>query len=179
MTVRGEVDTWSGALSDATAALREQLAAVPTSDGLQPALIQRLRKSFSREEVEVAWHLTVARRKAAPKFDRADDMLCDIIGVEQSSGQAVAMRKARRFREAPGVVDLCCGIGGDTMALQEVVRAEDSSAVVRAVDLDPVRALMVTHNVAVLHGETVEAEVREVEGFAAGDAWIHIDPSRR
>ena len=90
MTVRGDVETWANALGDELAELREQLADVPTSTGLQPACIQRLRKSFSREQVEIAWQLTVARRKAETKFDCADRMLCDIIGIERTDQGRVA-----------------------------------------------------------------------------------------
>ncbi|OLT16508.1 hypothetical protein BJF78_13855 [Pseudonocardia sp. CNS-139] len=51
-------------------------------------------------------------------------------GLEQSSAEVVARHTARRYAGAATVADLCCGIGGDLLALAA------GSAVV-AVDRDP------------------------------------------
>jgi THUMP domain-like/RNA cap guanine-N2 methyltransferase len=134
--------------------------------GLQS--LQRLRKQYPREIVEVALDLCAGRAKAAVKFGDAELLLCDGSGVEQATGPRVAAHKASRFRAAPRIADLCCGIGGDTMALARV------GCPVLAVDHSAVRAFMTGHNASV---ETQVLDVAEFDGGA--DTWIHIDPSRR
>jgi hypothetical protein len=66
------------------------------------------------------------------------------------------------------VIDLCCGIGGDAMALRE------AGLEVVAVDSDPVRAWMCGVNA------DCRGVCAPVEEFAAWNgAWFHLDPPRR
>jgi len=86
----------------------------------------------------------------------------------------VAAYRARRFACYPTVLDLCCGIGGDTIELARVCRK------VVAVDVDPQKVAMARHNLAVygLEGK-VEFHVADATGADwTGDA-VFIDPSRR
>ena len=53
----------------------------------------------SGEWVAAAIRLVEGRRKGAAKFDRADRMWFDPVGVEQATAEAVARHKARRFGE--------------------------------------------------------------------------------
>ena len=60
------------------------------------------------------------------------DMFFTRSGLEQSSAEIVARHRARRYAGASQVADLCCGIGGDLIALAERHR-------VLAVDRDALR----------------------------------------
>ncbi|MCA8955461.1 MAG: class I SAM-dependent methyltransferase, partial [Planctomycetes bacterium] len=147
---------------------RPLLAALEEAPDAVPAgLLARLRGAFSPDEVATAWELTRARRRAARKLTGAERLLCDVAGVEQASGDAVATHKARRFAAAPRVADLCCGIGGDARALARV------HPDVRALDLRADRVAMARHNAG------IEVEVADAEDHRDPTAWIHLDPARR
>jgi hypothetical protein len=157
----------------------ERLAA-PSSQGLldalrgiaeppAPAVIERLRARHDPSLVAMAIELSLARTRAAPKFGpAAAGLWMDRAGAEMASDPAIAAWKAARFREAGAgrIDDLCCGIGGDLMALARV--AEPVGA-----DLDPARAWMAARNA----GCTVRCVDAVLE---PGDApFVHVDPARR
>ena len=160
--------------------------------------VARLRRAHDADTVAVALDLVRARAKAATKFpDHAATLLADPAGVEQATSRTVAAYKAQRFvrvldpvADRP-VVDLGCGIGGDTMSLAA------AGLNVTAVDLDPVRAGMAAHNAGV---PAVVADARDwcpsgdLSGGESGDssgeksgekpgdppvAALHLDPARR
>ncbi|WP_181784288.1 THUMP-like domain-containing protein, partial [Pseudonocardia pini] len=109
--------------------------------------------------------------RAAGKFTRAAEMFLTRAGFEQASPEVVARHRAARF-PAGHVADLCCGIGGDLLALAPGRRA-------LAVDLDPVHLWMARHNAEVYGGavETSGSDVRTVD-LTAFDA-VFVDPARR
>ncbi len=115
------------------------------------ALQQQLRKRFPDDLVRVALVVAEMRAKGAAKFSRADRMWFDRIGFEQSTGEEVARHKAQRFSGT--VLDLCCGIGGDAVALAEVAER------VFAVDRNPLACLRTGWNAAV-HGVADRVEPR-------------------
>ena len=137
------------------------------SGGIGPAQLERLQRDYGRDVVAVALELCAARHKAAGKFSMAASLVCDVVGVEQASGDLVACHKAARFEGAREVFDLCCGIGGDTMALAAACSS------VRAVDVSEVRAWMAGTNGG------VEAMVRDVKGLDCEGIHVHVDPARR
>ena len=93
--------------------------------GSQPdgslALAERLRREYPADLVALATAQRELRLVAAAKFSRADQMLFTRAGYEQSSSEAIARYRAARLagaRHGAGrVADLCCGIGGDLIAL--------------------------------------------------------------
>ena len=108
-----------------------------------------------RQEVEPAWaqallETALLRRRAAAKFSRADHMFFTREALEQASAEVVARYRAGRYAAAglTTVLDLCCGIGGDALALA-------AGGHVIGVDEDEVRLAMAAHNVAVYEGEGV------------------------
>ena len=120
---------------------RDLPAAVAAFDDLtHPGVITHLRKHWPPDLVAAAITLTIARRKAAKKFADPEHLFVDPIGVEQATGIEVARYKARRFAEigADRIIDLCCGIGGDAMALAGI-------ADMMLIDTDPGRAWMARH----------------------------------
>ena len=71
--------------------LLDEVAAVRS---IGPADLERLRKQAPAGMVAAAVRLTLARRKAAAKFERGDRMWVEPIGVEQATAEPVARHKA-------------------------------------------------------------------------------------
>jgi len=128
-----------------TATGRAALAAAgelrPTEATFLPCY-ERLRRAFPAALAKAALETVLLRARAADKFPTADRLFFTREALEQASGLRVARHRARRFAPFDSVADLCSGIGGDTLALAEVV------PVVEAVELDPLRAAMAKANVA-------------------------------
>jgi len=85
----------------------------------KPSDVARLRKVCGLEQSRAVLELTELRERAGSKFTRAQMMFFDRVGYEQASGQVVADYKAERirvFRTNERMLDLCCGIGGDTLS---------------------------------------------------------------
>ncbi len=150
------------------------LAEVASVRSIRPADLARFRKLAAPEAVAAAVRLSLARRKAAEKFERGERMWVESVGVEQSTAEPVARDKAARFGSCPFVVDLCAGIGGDTMALA-------AQSQVLAVELDPGMCRRIHWNAAVYDvGDRVLAVQARAETFAIPrGAWVHLDPDRR
>ncbi len=115
------------------------------------------------------------RRKARAKFAAAERMFFTPLGLEQATDEHVAAHKAARFAGRLCALDLCCGIGGDLLALAAACAAV-------GVDRDPVCAILAEANARAVLGAGVKATVcvQDVADVALGhgDAW-HIDPDRR
>ena len=161
----GDVGLWHSVAGD-----ERLLRAAGEVDAADVAAVVRLRRGHAAERVAVALQLVAARRAAAVKFPgESERMVADVAGVEQATSLAVARHKARRWRDAgvKRVVDLGCGIGGDTMGF---VRGGLATA---AVDRDPVRAWMAGWN-AGCPGVVAEAGPAFDEAVA-----VHLDPARR
>ena len=138
----------------------------------------RLRKSQSAARAHLLLEQVELRQRAAAKFDRAAAMFFTRLGLEQATDQWVAAYKARRFAafaEKGPMADLCCGIGGDLLALAAVGQTS-------GVDRDPVSACFAAANARVAGVGASELSLRtcEIDVLDAGDfaAW-HIDPDRR
>ena len=150
------------------------LAEVASVRSIRPADLVRFRKLAAPGPVAAAVRLSMARRKAAEKFGRGERMWVEAVGVEQSTAEPVARHKAARFGPCPLAVDLCAGIGGDTVSLAAHSR-------VLAVDLDPGMCRRILWNAAVYDvGDQVLAVRARAETFAIPrGAWVHLDPDRR
>lgn len=151
----------------------ELVASAAGVDGRDPASVARLRKGRSAELVRAALMLSEARRKAAAKWpaEVAARLVADPTGVEMASSGLVAAHKARRFAAAIGagreIVDLCCGIGGDAMALA------GAGLKVTAVDIDPARAWMAGRNAG------CASMAADAADAALPPGAFHLDPARR
>lgn len=133
----------------------------------------RKRDGSSAILVAAALRLVEGRRRGAAKFTRADRMWFEPRGVEQATAEAVARHKAGRFAGSL-VVDLCAGIGGDTLALAAKAR-------VLSVDADLGMCRRCRWN-AEVYG--LDARVTPIRALAErfgipGGALVHIDPDRR
>ena len=127
-------------LSDEAAGWLRQAA-----EDAQPTvrLAQRLRRELSAARTHLILEQVELRRRAAAKFPQAERMYFTPTGLEQATDHWVAAYKATRFAPGEAVADLCCGIGGDLMAL-----AARGPAL--GVDRDPWTALVAEANLRVL-----------------------------
>ncbi len=122
-------------------------------------------------------HLLIAqsqlRRRARVKFSRADQMYFTRQLLEQATDEQLAGYKAGRFPENQSVADLCCGIGGDLLALAHRCQAT-------AVDRDDVAALLAETNCEALGRPIDSTQIKDAAAADLADyvAW-HMDPDRR
>ncbi|TCR25078.1 class I SAM-dependent methyltransferase [Streptomyces sp. BK205] len=143
------------------------------------AVATRLRREHPAELVSAALGQARLRQRAVAKFGAEDAgrMFFTPNGVEQSTRASVATYRAERFRAmgVTSVADLCCGIGGDAIALAR------AGIRVLAVDRDPLTAAVARANADALGLaeliEVREADVTEVD-TTAYDA-VFVDPARR
>lgn len=174
MTCSTGVADYQWLTGDEAAGLLGELAASP--EALHTAA-ERLRKKLSPDRTHLLLEQVELRRHAAPKFAHADRMFFTRTALEQATDQWVAAYKATRFAGRDAVADLCCGIGGDLLALAEV-------AATVGVDQSPIPAQLAAANArAVLSPEVCERTslrtclVEQVD-LTAVSAW-HLDPDRR
>src|SRR5258708_2041750 len=80
----------------------------------------RLSKRFGSDLARAALQTALLRRRAAVKFRLAERMYFTREALEQASSESVSHHRARRFAGLGTVGDLCCGIGGDAIALAGV-----------------------------------------------------------
>ncbi len=134
----------------------------------------RLRRTLSASRAHLLLEQADLRQRAATKFERAGEMFFTRLGLEQATDHWVASHKARRFADHGPVADLCCGIGGDLLALA-------AAGPTTGVDRDDVAACYARANArAAGVSEQVSLRIGEIDGFdaCAFAAW-QIDPDRR
>lgn len=150
-------------------------AAMAVAPGEELAVATRLRSAYDADLVAAAFSQAELRRAARAKFERADRMLFTRDGLEQASAEVVARHRAARLDglgPALRVADLCCGIGGDLVALAD-------GRQVLAVDRDPLHARLARHNAGVYDvGGAVTvmcADVRDVALERGALDWRAFD----
>ena len=136
-----------------------------------------MRKQTSVTRCALILELSQIRIRARRKFANADCMFFTRRGYEQASGQLIAEYKAKNFVHFDRVVDICCGIGGDLMAL--ATRNSDGETV--GVDRDPLMCLFSEQNLLCTsvkdRATVVESRFEDLDSRSF-DA-MHIDPDRR
>lgn len=171
----GPVTDAADLLSPAGHDLLRQLSGVAVTPETALRLGAGLRKTYPAGLVAAALTQQSLRMAARDKFSDASQMYFTRDGLEQASAELVAAHSARRFAGSALVADLCCGIGGDLVALARV------AGQVLAVDTDPDALAFAAMNAAVTGATatvtTVCQDVREVtlDGVEA----VFIDPARR
>ena len=148
---------------------------IPSGDKHSAALQAALRQEYLPEVVRAALTLAALRTQARTRFTRADAMWFDRTRLEQATQEVVARHKAQRFAACGGrtVLDLCCGIGADAIAIA-------GHAKVQAVDMSPL-ATWYTQRNAEVYGvaSNIETLVSPVESVAVAGQFVHLDPDRR
>jgi len=138
-------------------------------------LARALRASLPPPRVHLILQQIELRRRAlqSKKFSLARQMFFTPNALEQATDEMIARYKAHRFPSDGPVVDLCCGISGDLLAL-----AGRTSTT--GVDHDPITCMLARKNCrATGHGD-VTVHMANVADFSAAEfaAW-HLDPDRR
>ena len=133
------------------------------------------------------------RIRARRKFSNPQAMFFTRRGLEQASGRRLAAYKARRFARLSNVADVCCGIGGDLIALSQRLNQENFDTQSQAADTE-----LATHTIGVDNDELTclfaernllassippgAAKTQQIE-FSKFDLTeldgLHIDPDRR
>ncbi|MGW1377695.1 class I SAM-dependent methyltransferase [Streptomyces sp. NPDC002446] len=171
-----DLDTFDALLAPEGQSLLDELRDHDPANELAAAT--RLRRDHPAPLVSAALGQARLRQRAAAKFGAdAGRMYFTPGGVEQSTRATVAAYRAERLA-ALGVrtlADLCCGIGGDAIALAR------AGIRVLAVDRDPLACAAARANAEALGlAELIEvrcAEVAEVD--TAGYDAVFVDPARR
>ncbi|MFE9570134.1 methyltransferase domain-containing protein [Streptomyces sp. NPDC006692] len=172
-----DLDTFSLLLTDEGRALLASLREYDPSQEL--AVATRLRREHDADLVSAALGQARLRQRAVAKFGAEDAhrMFFTPNGVEQSTRASVAAHRARVFasRGVRDVADLCCGIGGDALALAR------AGIRVLAVDRDPLTAAVARANARALGlADLIEvrcADVTDIDTSPYGA--VFVDPARR
>ncbi|MCA9142508.1 MAG: hypothetical protein H6821_07805 [Planctomycetaceae bacterium] len=138
------------------------------------ALTKRLRADLTPQRTHLILEQVELRDRARAKFSRPEKMFFTRKLLEQSTDEQIASYKASRFPSDQPVADLCCGIGGDALALAK-------RGPCLAVDRDPVATLLTEVNSHTLGLSNLSSEVADVHSLIErldSAAW-HIDPDRR
>lgn len=170
-TLEGDHEYWV-LTTDTGQALLAEAAATPVP---RPADYSRWCSRATIDQVAAAIRLAEGRKRGLAKYSRAGRMWFEKIGLEQSTAEPVARHKAQRFAgRTATVIDLCCGIGGDSLALA-------SWANVVSVDSDASMCRRSLWNASVYEVRDrvfpVQARAETIE--IPRGAWVHIDPDRR
>ncbi len=169
---QAQVDDYRWLVSDAAARWLNVAAA---ADGASVQMASRLRKELSPARVHLVLELAALRRQAARsgRFPDAGRMFFTAKLVQQATSHAVAAYKAGRFPAKTAIADLCCGIGGDLLAL-----AARGATV--GVDSNHVALVLAAANCRVAGRHDVRLVQCEAAHFPLDgyDYW-HADPDRR
>lgn len=159
--------------SAAGEALLARLAAEDVSEVNTLPLLTRLRRDYAPQSARAALLMAQLRLRAMAKFgEDARKLFFTPSAIEQASHPAVAAYRAGRIG-AHVVLDVCCGIGGDALALARV------GAQVRGIDWSEVRVAMANYNAEVL-GLPAQFMVRDArDPLPAPYDALFFDPSRR
>ncbi|WP_347595983.1 class I SAM-dependent methyltransferase [Streptomyces sp. B6B3] len=173
------LDVFRALLTEPGAGLLAGLRELTPAEELTTAT--RLRRDHPAEVVSAAIGQARLRQRAAAKFGSdAERMYFTADGVEQATRAPVAAWRAERIAAlgARTVADLCCGIGGDAIALAR------AGLRVLAVDRDPLTCAVAEANAAAL-GLADRVTVRQAaigdlpDAELAGHDAVFLDPARR
>jgi hypothetical protein len=174
-----DLDTLTWLQSPPGQALLAELAARPLADSDVLGELTRLRRSYAPDHVRAAVDLALLRRRGGAKFPAAGRMFFTREALEQASAAPVAAHRAARLGDHKGrpddVADLCCGIGGDALAMAA------AGLEVMAVDRDELRLALVAANAEALGlSQRIRTLQRDLLAEAPPVAGaIFCDPGRR
>jgi hypothetical protein len=177
MTLCSELADFEWLTGDEAGGLLDELA---EDAGALHTKITRLRDRLSQSRTHLLLEQVELRRRATAKFTHAARMFFTRTGLEQATDEWVGHYKASRFARlragsvsTRSIADLCCGIGGDLLALAQRAGSVSARSPI-AIDRDPVSALFAAANTGAVV-QTIDVADFDFSGI---EAW-HIDPDRR
>lgn len=162
------------AVSERGRALLDKLALQELTENNHLKVLTALRKSDKLEASEAAAVLEVAlaRQKAikSAKFANAEKMFFTRDALEQASGEKITAHRRKRFQtlaeslgSAVAIVDFCCGVGGDSLALCPV-------GPVMGIDLNEARLVLAKANATALGlSDRFDAVCADVAKFSSAN----------
>jgi len=160
--------------SQAGAQLLSEIAPYDLAGQNTLSLITQLRRRFTKQQVGAAVTMAKLRQKAHIKFGAdAAQLFFTETALQQASGLLIRRYRAKRLASGLRVLDVCCGIGTDSLAFAQ------ENATVRGLDIDPLRIAIARHNAQRLGLDCsfVVADVRD--HIPSGYDMIFFDPARR
>lgn len=141
-------------------------AGLDLSPGARVATATAVRALAGPELGPLALEQALHKARARAKHPRGEELWWTGEALQQATSHEVAVHRARRY-DRP-VLDLCCSVGGDLLALPQGSTG---------VDLDEARLLLAAENARVLGRRVslVRADVGTLD--PAGD--VFVDPARR
>ncbi|MEL6306848.1 MAG: class I SAM-dependent methyltransferase [Chloroflexota bacterium] len=158
--------------------LLAELAQADLSAQNRLSLVTRLRDSYTLEQVSVAVSMAEWRAKAIEKFGNdAHQLLFTDDGLQQASDPLIRQYRATELANSKTdtlrVLDVCCGIGTDSIAFAR------AGMTVHGIDMDATRIAIAQHNAEVL-GIDITFSIQDVtQGIPADYDIIFYDPARR
>lgn len=155
----------------------DELEKLAHKQPIQASEIINLRRRWGNDRaavlVECASVLKSAREKLGSECVLANDR-----ALQQATHWQIAAYKAKHYQAGSPIADVCCGIGGDAIALA-------GRGKLIAIDRDPTMCIMAAHNLSnaaglnsAVTGQTA-GDWMHALGDRAADIWLHIDPDRR
>ncbi len=158
--------------SEAGTHLLTRLASEDLGESVTLRLLTALRKDYTADQARAAVEMARLRLKAVDKFGTdANVMFFTRDALEQASDARVRHYRASQMGIKP-VVDACCGIGADSLALGAV------GADVVGVDLDEVRIEIASFNANAL-AIKARFQIGDVRMDLPAADTIFFDPGRR
>ena len=136
-----------------------------------PLKLSRLLAKWPSEERRWITEWATLLPRISTKFGLETPLLCDRLALEQATARDISTWKSKLWPRGAKVLDLCCGMGGDSMFLSAEVD-------VFGVDLDPMRLAMFQANTA-LAGKPRQAVLGNALAPPVKGDFMQIDPARR
>lgn len=158
--------------SDAEPWLERAAEAEETPESLLKTTIA-LRGDLGTQRANLLIAQVQLRRRAKKKFSQADRMFFTRQLLEQATEERIGQYKAARFPQQGQLLDLCCGIGGDLIALGRRTTTQ-------GIDRDEIATTLAMANCDRLDLKSASVQVEDAAEVSAEDfsAW-HLDPDRR
>lgn len=136
-----------------------------------------LRKQTTPVRAAIVIEQAQLRLHGLSKFVCADQMVFTRKGLQQSTSLPIARYKATRFKDCKNVADICCGIGGDLIAL---AARRVTGVKTIGIDADELTAAIAGHNLSSVGVFDAVAVQQTFEGTDLSPFdGLHIDPDRR
>jgi len=136
-----------------------------------------LNRSYPADLAQAALEVTILRKEGGKKFPFADRMFFTRLALEQASNFEISTYRAARYEGFNNVIDLGCSVGGDTIALANMLPTY-------GIDNDPLRLPMAQANLSTIphksNADFIQGDLTDPLPFSSPSiSALFFDPSRR